>query len=64
MTEARLDEILAQKARTEAYRKRRADRAAEARRADLGAEAAERAALREAQEARDRAWAEARGKAG
>lgn len=59
-----LDEILAQKARTEAHRKRKAARAAEARRADLAAEAAERAALREAQEARDRAWAEARGKTG
>lgn len=59
-----LDEILAQKTRTEAHRKRKAARAAEARRVDLAAEAAERAALREAQEARDRAWAEARGKTG
>ncbi|AWN36940.1 hypothetical protein [Methylobacterium radiodurans] len=59
-----LDEILAQKAKTEAHRKRKAADAARARRADLATEAAERAALREAQEARDRAWAEARERRG
>jgi hypothetical protein len=55
-----VEEILAQKARTEARRKRAAARAARERRAAYAAEAAERAVLRAAQDARDRAWAEAR----